>query len=129
MRYIGEKRGKNMNPYDELRGPDQACADTIDGDASTQAALYEELKQYNLTDECVSGCDFFKVDSIDGIDFYHPNDETWGAIVAVSHEHKLALYTCFYEMDDMASPAPYDDYKMVVVDGLMGCKFSFEAAA
>ena len=124
-----------MNPYSEENGPDQACADTIDGNAATQSALYQELTQYKLADNIrdddgnIVSADFYKVDTIDGVEYYTPNDEDWGAIVAVSHEHKLALYTGFYEMNDMASKAPYDDYKMVVVDGLMGCKFNFEVAA
>ena len=124
-----------MNPYSEENGPDQACADTIDGNAPTQSALYQELTQYKLADSIrdaddnIVSADFYKVDTIDDVEYYTPNDEDWGAIVAVSHEHKLALYTGFYEMNDMASEAPYDDYKMIIVNGLMGCKFNFEAAA
>lgn len=101
----------------------------IDATPESQRAFYEELDGYELApsirdeDGNIVSADYYQVDSIDGIDFYTPNDETWGGIIAVSNEHKLAHYTTFYEMDDMASPAPYDDYAMVVVDGKMGCRF------
>jgi hypothetical protein len=102
---------------------------TIDS-PELQGPLYAELKAYSFADHIrdpdtgdIVSADYYKVDSIDGIDFYTPNDEDWGSIVAISHEHKLAHDTSFYEMDDMASPAPYDDYAMVVVDGKMGCRF------
>ena len=95
-----------------------------------QGDLYLEIMaRYELADSItdadgnIVSADYYKVDSIDGVDFYTPNDEDWGAIVAISHEHKLAHDTSFYEMDDMASPAPYDDYGMVIVDGVMGCRF------
>ena len=108
---------------------------TIDA-PELQGALYEELKGYSFADHItdpttgeIVSADFYKVDSIDGIDFYTPNDETWGGVVAVSHEHGLAHDTSFYEMDDMASPAPLDDYKMVIVDGVMGCKFDLQPEA
>lgn len=104
-----------MNAYDEDNGPDQALADTIDGGQVEQHALYNELKQYNLTDELVRGCDYFKVATVLGTDYYSPNNEEWGAIIAVSHLNHLALYTCFYEMDDMEDPRR--GYSMVVKGG------------
>lgn len=111
--------------YNEEQGPDQACADTIDGDASHQAALYQELKLYTLTDELERGTDYFKVLTLDGIDYYLPNDEDWGGVVAISHTDELALYTGFYETDDFEHPG--SDYAMVVVDGKMGCRFAMVA--
>lgn len=108
--------------YDEENGPDQQLADTISEPCSptAQEALYEVLtKLYNLTDSWWSVCDYFKVDTVLGTDYYSPNDEEWGAIVAVSHEHKLALYTGFYEMDDMEDPAR--GYSMVVRNGILTC--------
>ena len=108
--------------YDEENGPDQQLADTISEPCSptTQAALYEVLtKLYNLTDELVRGCDYFKVATVLDTDYYDPNNEEWGAIVAVSHEHKLALYTGFYEMDDMEDPRR--GYSMVVRNGILTC--------
>lgn len=67
--------------------------------------------------------DWLLIAKIDGIDYYTPNDEDWGGILAISEEHKLAHQTDFYEMDDMESPAPYDDYKQVIHDGRIMCKF------
>ena len=101
---------------------------TIDS-PELQAPLYAELKEYTFADSIhgpdgeIVSADYYKIDSIDGIDFYTPNDEDWGSIVAISHADELAHNTSFYEMDDMASPAPYNDYAMVVVDGVMGCRF------
>jgi len=109
-----------MNAYDDEYGPDEACALTIgeDNSPATQAALYEELTSlYNLTDNLERGCDFFKVATVLDTEYYSPNDEEWGAIVAVSHEHKLALYTGFYEMDDMEDPRR--GYSMVVKNGML----------
>lgn len=100
---------------------------TLDSTSADQDALYRELETYNLTPELVTGCDYFLIDTINGIEFYAPNDEEWGAIIAVSHRDGLANYTGFYEMDDMA--APDSDYMMQVHDGLMGCKFTFESYA
>lgn len=89
----------------------------------SQAALYKELQGYSFTDE-LTHADFFKVGEIDGILYYAPNNEDWGSIIAVSHEHQLARDTMFYEMDDMEYPD--SDYKHVVVDGVMNCKVVFE---
>lgn len=105
----------------EEYGPDQACADTIDGDASTQAALFAELKLYNLTDDLERTTDYFKVYERAGVTYYLPNDEEWGAVVAVDFLNELALYTGFYETDDFEHPD--SDYHMVVSDGKLMCKF------
>lgn len=110
-----------MNPYDEDYGPDAACAATIrDSSPITQSALYEELTSlYNLTDKLESGCDYFKVATVLDTEYYDANNETWGSIIAVSHEHKLALSTGFYEMDDMEDPRR--GYSMVVKNGKLDC--------
>lgn len=105
----------------EEYGPDQACADTIDGDASTQAALYAELKLYNLTDDLNRTTDYFKVYEREGVTYYSPNDEEWGAVIAISEADELALYTGFYETDDFEHPD--SDYHMVVHNGMLMCKF------
>jgi len=87
------------------------------------AAKYTCAPSITDADGNIVSADYYLVDTIDGIEFYTPNDEMWGGIVAIDHTNKLAHDTSFYEMDDMASPAPYDDYAMVVVDGVMGCRF------
>lgn len=109
----------------EENGPDQACADTIDGDAATQKALYQELINcYNLTNELERGTDYFLVYEREGIKYYSPNDEEWGAVIAICDENDLALYTGFYETDDFEHPD--SDYHMVVSDGKLMCKFQAE---
>lgn len=89
---------------------------------TTQSEMYTVLiKDYNLTNDLVSGTDYFKVDTIKGIEYYAPNDEDWGCIIAVSHEHKVAIDTGFYEMDDMEYKD--SDYAQVVQDGQLMCEF------
>lgn len=93
----------------------------------SQSELYVELAtKFKLTDKCVGECDYFTAweGDIDGIVFYTPNDETWGCIIAISHEHKLAHFTSFYEMDDMS--APHLDYHQVVHEGQIKCHFETE---
>lgn len=118
-----EHETMTQHKYNAEHGPQ---VDTIsDGTQGNQSAFFEELKLYNLTDELAHGCDFFKVAEIEGIKYYLPNDETWGGIIAVSEEHELAIYTGFYEMDDMGYPG--SDYRQIVKDGVMGCAFTFES--
>jgi len=87
----------------------------------TQSEFYLKMMDYSLTDECEMGCDYFKVAEIEDILYYAPNNEEWGAIVAVSHEHELAHDTGFYEMDDMA--AEHGEYKQVVDNDEIKCEF------
>ncbi len=68
--------------------------------------------------------DYIHIDTIDGIDFYTPNDEDWGAIVAVSHEHHLVKDTEFFEMDDMEAG---EDYTQVIHEGEIKCRFETES--
>jgi hypothetical protein len=92
-----------------------------------QRPLYNELLSYTFDSNTSVAADYYLVDRIGDIEFYTPNDETWGGIIAIDHLHELAHNTSFYEMDDMASPAPYNDYAMVVVDGVMMCKYETES--
>lgn len=57
--------------------------------------------------------DYIWLQKIDGVDYYAPNNEDWGSVVAVDHKAKLAINTHFYEMDDMASPN--SDYAFIAV--------------
>ena len=116
--------------------PMTCTGDAGDDTKQLQEQLYAELLSYTFADDVLSmtecdedgrreivSADYYLMDRIDDIYYYTPNDEDWGGIIAISHTHKLAHNTWFNEMDDMRSPAPYDDYRMVVVDGVMGCKF------
>jgi len=89
--------------------------------STDQANLYAELQNYNLTETLERGTDYFLVGDINGVKYYSPNDEGWGAIIAVDHEHKLATSTGFYEMDDMEHPG--SDYAMVAHNGQLMCTF------
>ena len=89
---------------------------------NTQSEMYATLiADYNLTKELDRFTDYFQVDEIEGIIYYTPNDEDWGAIIAVDHTNKLAIDTGFYEMDDMA--ANDSDYAQVCSEGQLMCRF------
>ena len=127
--FIQSNNEHTIMKKNEEYGPCKALRNTIEGDASTQSHLYQELQLYTLTEKCEHGTDYFRVLQQDGIDYYSPNDESWGGVVAVSEADKLALYTTFYETDDFDYPD--SDYAMVVVDGKMGSRFEmipFDAA-
>lgn len=76
------------------------------GNLLSQSAMFNKLKAYTFqkTGETRSA-DWLQVDQIDGIEYYCPNDEDWGSIIAIHWEAQLACYTGFYEMDDMGNPA------------------------
>ncbi len=86
-----------------------------------QKDLYNRMVSFNLTDKCVGSCDYFKVGKVNGILYYSPNDESWGAIIAVDHKNKLAINTGFYEMDDMEYID--SDYAQVCHNGKLMCIF------
>jgi hypothetical protein len=93
-----------------------------------QKKLYKKMIGYTLSPSCdskspdyVGACDYFKLDTIDTIEYYTPNDEDWGAIVAVSHEHELATNTGFYDMSDMETIG--SEYAQVIDDGVIKCSF------
>ena len=85
-------------------GP-QSDGATINGNAESQRTLYNELKEYMFTPpDCNTGCDYFTVGEVQGIEYYAPNDESWGSIVAIDHSHQVAALTGFYDMFDMTDP-------------------------
>jgi hypothetical protein len=86
-----------------------------------QADAYTEMKKLELTDELEQGTDYFLVGDIGDIQYYSPNDEDWGAIIAVSDKHQLAIDTGFYEMDDMEDED--SDYAIVFHGGILCCRF------
>ena len=89
--------------------------------SSDQANLYVELKNYNLTTTLERGTDYFQVGNINGVKYFSPNDEEWGAIIAVDDVNKLAVDTGFFEMDDMEYPG--SDYAMTAHNGQLMCAF------
>ena len=65
--------------------------------------------------------DYIWLQRIQGVDYYTPNNEDWGSIIAVDHTTKLAINTGFYEMDDMA--APNSDYNFTAFNGKLTPRF------
>lgn len=59
--------------------------------------------------------EYLFIAKIDNIDYFTPDDESMGGIVAVNWENKLVYCTGFYEMDDMEIED--SDYKIVFCNG------------
>jgi len=93
---------------------------------------------YDLVDTCYSygadvrdsdgklrnSNDYIWVSNVSGVDYYCPNDEDWGAIIAMDHKRRLAVDTGFYEMDDIE--APHGEYKLVIHNGELMAAFSLD---
>lgn len=95
------------------------------------AANYAEIKDngygygaWRDENDKMNNFDFYHMATINGLDYYTPNNEDWGAIIVMDHKNELAEWTGFYEMDDMEAPAPYDDYAFIEHDGKLVPKFT-----
>jgi len=87
----------------------------------TQQLLYSEMANYVKGDACEPGCDYFLVLDHGDIKYYTPNDEDWGAIVAISEESHLAADTGFFDIDDMEDKE--SEYAYVVHNNKLMCRF------
>ena len=66
--------------------------------------------------------DYVIMATLDGVEYWLPNDEEWFHIVAVDHTHRVARETGFCEMNDFT----YEDRNVVdPADGQLKCKFEF----
>ena len=66
-----------------------------------QKTNYNELMKYTYTKECTAA-DYFSAGApINGVEYWCPNDEFWGTIIAVHHGAMVAVDTDFFEMDDI----------------------------
>lgn len=104
---------------------------TTDSTPNEQAAMFINLQQYNLTPLCERFTDYFLVATIGDIEYYSPNDEDWGCIIAVDKKNKLAINTGFYETGDFEDSIfdgnVYEsDYRIVCQDCKLVCKFQSE---
>ena len=86
-----------------------------------QQGLYGTMKTYCLTNDLAMGTDYFLVGTVENITYWSPNDEDWGAIIAMDASNKLAIDTEFYEMDDMDYPD--SDYAIVRDDGILKSRY------
>lgn len=84
---------KNWSKYDEENGY------TFTEDQTNDYLTIHTFYSYG---DPMVGKDYIWIDGINGIDYYTPNNEDWGPIIAMDHKHQLAVNTSFYEMDDMA---------------------------
>lgn len=89
-------------------------------DTNDQAELFNILKdKYVLTFDFPSetSADYYHVGNVNNIDYFAPNDEDWGCLIAVDYDHKLAVDTCHFEMHDIeGSP---EDYAFYFRDGYL----------
>lgn len=67
------------------------------------------------------GWDYLVMDTINGVEYWLPNDESWFDIMAVDHTNKLAVGTGFPEMDDMSYPD--SEYAFTECHGILVPKF------
>lgn len=105
----------------ERYGPDVNADDTMDFNEIIKYYTFGEFR--NLEGE-INHFDYYELGVIGGLYYYTPNDEDWGCIIVMDFKNKLAAYTHFYEMDDMASPPPYDDYAFIAHEGKLVPKFT-----
>jgi hypothetical protein len=111
-----DKKYTRENPPKYL-SPMPAAADGM-------AIDYSDLVNYKFADDLEMGVDYFKMATINGIDYYSPNDEDWGDIIAIDHKNKVAVYTGFFEMDDMEAPG--SGYAKMFHEGTLVCEFETE---
>jgi hypothetical protein len=67
--------------------------------------------------------DYLLMGTIEGIEYWLPNDETWFDIVAVDHTNRLAAYTGFCEMNDFEYADSDYRYQFDPFDNQIKCKF------
>ena len=67
--------------------------------------------------------DYLLLATLDGVEYWLPNDEDWFDIMAVDHTNKLAIATGFCEMYDFTYEE--SDYRFVMdpSDNQLKCKF------
>jgi hypothetical protein len=83
------------------------------------------LDRYKFEDTLGRFTDYFKVATIEDIEYYSPNDEGLGCIVAIDRKAKLLIATEFFEMDDMETCPHWglSEYRIVNVNGKLMCDF------
>lgn len=79
--------------------------------------------KYSTMQDYIADRDYIHIDQYKDIDFYTPNDEDWGGIIAVDHKNELVMATSFFEMDDMIPPS---DYEIIYNNGELKFKFQTE---
>jgi len=73
------------------------------------------------------GWDYLIMDTILGVEYWLPNDESWFEIMAVDHANKLAVGTGFPEMDDLSYPD--SEYAFTECHGILVPKFVADRTA
>ena len=97
-----------MEKYNEYEGP--MMGDDHKENYKVITEVYTKGPWRNDAGE-MNNFDYYKTGTIVGVDYYTPNNEDWGAIIAIDEHTKMAVYTSFYEMDDMEYPG--SDYAFV----------------
>ena len=124
MNHVIQPSSKNLPD-----GPKIDSADTSRFHVIVYAALadYSFAPSMRPDPNTIVSADYYECGLIDGINYYTPNDEDWGGIIAVDHVNKKACYTGFYEMDDME--VPDSDYAIVLHEGALMCRFELPEPA
>ena len=106
--------------YNEHEGPTW----TDDHHANWLALKDYTMGPWRDGDGNMNGFDYYEMAEINGLEYFTPNNEDWGAIIVVDNWNKLAAYTHFYEMDDMEYPG--SDYAFVTYGNKLMPKFETE---
>lgn len=71
--------------------------------------------------------DYLIMATLDGVEYWLPNDEEWFDVVAVDHTNRLAAFTGFCEMNDFEYEDSDYRYKLDPSDGKLKCKFEIKS--
>ena len=140
--YLDENRERVVAWYNadicEVERVAPAYRGGSEADLGQQQAMYQELiaDGYGLKDDLIAlgtpyvatdeeieaikrtrwdGADYLCQFEKDGVKFYLPNNEDWFDVIAVDHEHKLAVSTGFCEYGDIK--ADHGEYTHRFHDG------------
>lgn len=103
--------------------------DLTDNYVAVTRATWKNAETYRAANgkfpEGYNGWDYLLMATLDGVEYWLPNDEEWFDVVAVDHTNKIAEFTGFCEMDDFEHENSDYRFTMDPADGQLKCKFSF----
>ena len=83
---------------------------SVESNKARQQLMYNEVSRAVMASESPL---YYHVGTIDMIDYYVPNDESWGCTIAMCHETGVAVNTGFYGMEDFQPVGEFkSDYQI-----------------
>ena len=112
-------------PEHAPRSTDQSALylELVDNYPVLPIATYRADCKLPAKDQKRTPWDYLLMSTLDGVEYWLPNDEDWFHVVAVDHKNHLAKETGFCEMDDFEHDN--SDYRFVMdnSDKQLKCKF------